>query len=216
MVIVYDWDGTLSDSIDAIVMALRMASDRCDLPRLGDEAYRSIIGLSLDAACLRLYPNESVETLAQYADAYRDSFGLDSATLLFEGVEAHLDRMAQLPGVRLAIATGKSRSGLDYALASLRFDGRFAASKTSSEAASKPAPDMLHQIRVELQAERLVMIGDSELDVRMGVAAGAYTIGVNWGVGSHELLTAAGASEVVRSIAELDAALCRYHALSVA
>ncbi|WP_298636983.1 HAD-IA family hydrolase [uncultured Umboniibacter sp.] len=210
MIVVYDWDGTLSDSLDAIVQALTDASDVCNLPRLESTVYRSIIGMNLPAACEALYPAESVASRERYAEGYRRCFGLDSATRLYDGAAQHLAEIAKIAGVQLAVATGKSREGLDFALESLGYGNRFVATKTSSDAPSKPSPEMLLQLRSELEDGDVVMIGDSVLDVGMGVAAGAYTIGVTWGVGSREQLLAAGARSVVNSYDELSQ-LLRQH-----
>ncbi|MEQ3697034.1 MAG: HAD-IA family hydrolase [Pseudomonadales bacterium] len=210
MIVVYDWDGTLSDSLDAIVQALSDASDVCDLPRLEPAVYRSIIGMNLPAACEALYPAESVATRESYAEGYRRCFGLDSATRLYDGAAKHLSEVAKVAGVQLAVATGKSREGLDFALEILGYGSRFVATKTSSDAASKPSPEMLLQLQTELGDAEVVMIGDSVLDVGMGVAAGAYTIGVSWGVGSRAQLLAAGAGVVVDSYDELGRVLRQY------
>jgi phosphoglycolate phosphatase len=204
MIIVYDWDGTLSDSLDAIVQALSDASDVCGFLRLDPDVYRAIIGMSLPSACEVLYPGESVASRERYAESYRRCFALDSATKLYDGAATHLSRVSTVPGVQLAVATGKSREGLDFALESLDFSGRFVATKTASDAASKPSPEMLLQLQSELGDTDVVMIGDSVLDIGMGLAARAFTIGVTWGVGSREQLLAAGASVVVDTYDELE------------
>ena len=216
MVIVYDWDGTLSDSLDAIVSALSDAAIACELPSLASARYRAIIGMNLSAACAALYPEESTEVQQRYAESYRRCFRLDSATRLYEGADQHLSAIAALSGVQLAVATGKSREGLDFALESLGYSRRFVATKTASEAESKPSPEMLFQLKAELAESEMVMIGDSVLDVGMGVAAGAHTIGVTWGVGSREQLIAAGAHRVVSSYSELEQVLIRHLAQSIA
>jgi len=208
MMVVFDWDGTLGNSIDAITKTLLRASQKEGFAELSVERYQSIIGLSLEAAAGSLYPELDDAAQARYAQAYRDSFDMSEAANLFAGAEDLLASLYQRDGVTLGVATGKSRQGLDMALESTGLAYMFAATVTASEAESKPSPDMLRQLAAQSSGD-LLMIGDSVLDVAMGVAAEAYTIGVTWGVASEPQLKAAGADVVVASFAELRSELIK-------
>jgi len=212
MMVVFDWDGTLGNSIEAITGALSRASEVVGLPVLTKASYQSVIGLSLDAAAHGLYPNIETEKRVAYVQAYRDSFDMAEAARLFPQATELLESLYGVEGVSLGVATGKSREGLDTALELTGLAYLFRATMTASEAESKPSPDMLHQLGA-IEGDSIIMVGDSVLDVAMGVAAKAYTIGVTWGVASAQALDAAGADAVVSDFAQLRAELERQGAL---
>ena len=139
--LVFDWDGTLIDSIERIVTSLQFASREVCGIDLGEALARSVIGLGLHEAIERLHPELDAVHVESLAAVYRQNFLYDSRVpeLLFDGVE---DMLQQLSADRytLAIATGKSRTGLDRAMQ--RFDlGRyFSATRCADESRSKPDP----------------------------------------------------------------------------
>jgi phosphoglycolate phosphatase len=182
--LVFDWDGTLFDSVDWIVDCLKQAAEDRGLPIPSDEAARSVIGLNLQGAMDALYPGVSPEMAASVAESYRRYYKARpiTATSLFEGVT---DMLAELrgQGYRLAVATGKVRAELDRALRATDTGGLFHATRCADETASKPDPTMLFQLMDELAVvpERTLMIGDSLHDLRMARNAGVPAIGVGCG-----------------------------------
>jgi phosphoglycolate phosphatase len=189
--LVFDWDGTLFDSVDWIVDCLKQAAEDCSLPIPLDEAARSVIGLSLRDAMDTLYPGASPELAARVVESYRRCYESKPITAmsLFEGVP---NMLAELRGrgYRLAVATGKIRAGLDPALRATGTAGLFHATRCADETASKPDPTMLFQLMDELAVvrERTLMIGDSLHDLRMARNAGVSAVGVGCGANGLDQL----------------------------
>lgn len=185
--VVFDWDGTLMDSAARIVASLRGAAADVGFEPLSDAGFRNVIGLGLQEAIRHLYPAISDEQLWQYADRYRHHF-LESCPMpeqLFGGVHELLDALHQQP-VMLAVATGKSRKGLDRVLRHTNTGRYFHATRCADETTSKPHPQMLLELVEELGAkpETTLMIGDTEYDMEMAQRAGTAALAVTYG--AHE------------------------------
>lgn len=183
--LVFDWDGTLIDSIERIVASLQYASRAVCGIDLDETRARSVIGLGLHEALERLHPELDTEDIASVANAYRQNFLYDSQVpeRLFSGVEDMLQQLSA-ENYTLAIATGKSRPGLDRAMQQHGLGRYFATTRCAGEYRSKPDPEMLNSILHELgtTAYDTVMIGDSEHDMLMAGNAGVDAIGVSQGV----------------------------------
>ncbi|MNZ26029.1 Phosphoglycolate phosphatase, chromosomal [compost metagenome] len=183
--LVFDWDGTLVDSIARIVESMRVAADTCELPCRDDVAIKGIIGLGLPEAIATLYPElDDGRLIEAFRRSYSDHYAaLESQpSPLFEGVaEALEDFRAQ--GYRLAVATGKSRRGLDHVLAGRGWLEYFDVTRCADETASKPDPLMLREILVhcDVAAEQALMVGDSPFDLRMAQRAGMDSVAVGYG-----------------------------------
>ncbi|MDH4554209.1 HAD family hydrolase [Pseudomonas sp. BN417] len=183
--LIFDWDGTLVDSIARIVESMRVAADVCGLPWRDDVAIKGIIGLGLPEAIATLYPDlDDVRLIDGFRRSYGDHYNaLESQpSSLFEGVaEALEDFRAQ--GYRLAVATGKSRRGLDHVLAGRGWLEYFDVTRCADETASKPDPLMLREILVHcgVVAEQALMVGDSPFDLRMAHRAGMDSVAVGYG-----------------------------------
>ncbi len=189
--IVFDWDGTLMDSEARIVDCLRRAAEAAGLPALPAERLREVIGLSLDGAFARLYPEAGAATRARLAEAYREEFLHRNPTpsRLFPGARELLSRL-HAGGRLLAVATGKARRGLDRVLAETGLGRYLHASRCADETASKPSPRMLHEILDELAVApgQALMVGDTDYDLEMARAAGVAAVGVTHGVHDAERL----------------------------
>ncbi len=191
--LVFDWDGTLINSIDRIVSSLQHASHEvCGIQLRADHA-RGVIGLGLREAIQQLHPDLGIADIDAIAASYRQNFLFDSQVpeVLFDGVEALLQQLVGA-GYVLAIATGKSRAGLDRAMREHRLGSYFVTTRCADETRSKPHPEMLHSILQELQVQnrQAVMIGDSEHDMRLACNAGVDAIGVSQGVEPADALLA--------------------------
>jgi len=186
--LVFDWDGTLFDSVGWIVDCLRQAACDCGLPMPSDRAAKSVIGLGLKEAMEALFPEHPSETAFRLAESYRRYYGGKTigADGLFAGVPGMLAELRER-GYRLAVATGKTRAGLDHALAATGTELLFHSTRCADETASKPDPEMLFQLMSELDIarERTLMVGDSLHDLRMARNAGVPAIGV--GCGANDL-----------------------------
>jgi phosphoglycolate phosphatase len=186
--LIFDWDGTLFDSVDWIVECLQRAARDCGFPVPLPAAAKSVIGLSLAQAMATLYPGSDEAMARHLARSYQSHYGTRPAgpAGLFEGVPAMLETF-RARGYRLAVATGKTRAGLGHVLAATGMDEVFDATRCADETASKPDPRMLHEIMAELKVgpERTLMIGDAVHDLHMARNAGVAAVGV--GCGANDL-----------------------------
>ncbi len=192
-VLVFDWDGTLADSMADIVRSMTSAIAELGWEPQPDAVLRSTIGLSLSHVCTQLYPDHDGAAVEAFVQAYRRHYLGPAAprTLLFDQVDSTLHVLAE-EGYRLAVATGKARLGLDKVLADTGLAHRFAATRCADETASKPAPDMLEALLwlLDVPAGRALMIGDSEYDLIMARRAGVPAVAVSGGASSDADLLA--------------------------
>jgi phosphoglycolate phosphatase len=208
--LVFDWDGTLMNSETRIVASLAKAIAVVGLQPRSVEALSNIIGLGLREALYALYPDASPVQLVALETAYRDHF-LSSSTdsqALFPGVEEVLEALLRR-GFLLAVATGKSRAGLDRGMEETNLGRHFCASRCADETASKPDPAMLHELTREfgIRADHCIMIGDTEYDLEMARRAGVASIGANYGVHGATRLRRLGPLACLDDIRELPATL---------
>lgn len=184
--IVFDWDGTLLDSVGSIVACMRRAADELGITSVSDEAVRGTIGLGLADAAAQLGFDASSESAEALLAAYRKHWFATyrEQPRAFAGAAEALAELGRA-GYLLAIATGKSRRGLDHDLESTGLGGYFQATRTVDEAFSKPHPQMLLDLLDELgvRAERALMVGDTTHDLRMAAGAGTDAVAVT--CGSH-------------------------------
>ena len=200
--IVFDVDGTLIDSQHLIVAAQGLAFAEHGLTAPSRAVSLSVVGLSLPQAFRRLVGDEGpVDGLSE---SYRRAFNLlrldpNYEEPLFPGMEALLQRLHARSDIRLGIATGKARRGVDRLIETHGWRGWFATTQSADDAPSKPDPTMLRQAMAEAGAtpETTVMIGDTTYDMEMAVSAGAVAIGVGWGYHPAGALFGAGAATVV-------------------
>lgn len=181
--IVFDWDGTLVDSTHAIVESVQGAAEDAGLPIPSDAAARGIIGLELHRALATLFEGVSEEQVLYLAERYRYHFLVrDHAIPMFDGVAEAIEELTG-EGFMLSVATGKTRRGLDRAMATTGLHPHFLASRCADECFSKPHPQMLHEIMDELgvMPERTLMIGDTTYDLQMASNAGASSLAVSYG-----------------------------------
>jgi phosphoglycolate phosphatase len=203
--IVFDWDGTLLDSAEAIVLSIQLACRDLGVAEPDDAGARQVIGLGLVDALARAVPDLPPARYRELAERYRYHYlSRDHDLALFDGAA---DMVAELHmrGHSLAIATGKSRPGLDRALAHSGLDRWFHATRCADECHSKPHPEMLLELMEALVAEpgRTLMIGDTTHDLQMARNAGVAAVAVGFGAHPTELLLAEDPLALASSTAEL-------------
>lgn len=188
--IVFDWDGTLMDSTATIVKCIQAAARDLGLPVPDDKAASYVIGLGLNEAMQAAMPNLDTKYYPRMVERYRYHYlSQDHDLTLFDGVREMLADLSQA-GYFLAVATGKSRVGLNRALDAARLLSLFDATRCADETFSKPHPAMLQELTRELgqDMKRTVMIGDTTHDLQLAKNAGAAGIAVQYGAHPlHEL-----------------------------
>ncbi len=204
--IVFDWDGTLMDSEARIVHCIQLAAADVGLAVPSNEASRDIIGLGLDEAMARLFPGQRSSSLAALVEAYRTHWlGPDAEpSRMFAGAES-LVQTLHAGGHLLAVATGKSRRGLDKALDESGLQAFFHHTRCADETFSKPHPQMLLDILTDLDTPpgRTLVVGDTEYDMQMAANAGVSAVGVSHGVHAPERLMAHGATHCFENLFDL-------------
>ncbi len=189
--IIFDWDGTLANSIDWITHCLQHAAGQCGIAIPEAQAAKDIIGLSLNKAMQTLFPEIDQQTQMQLVACYSQRYNSKQMSQedLFPGV---YDMLVQLnkSGYQLAVATGKTRVGLQKALQATKTEELFCITRCADETASKPDPRMLHEIiqHTNITKERSLMVGDSIHDLQMALNAPISAIAVSCGAHSAESL----------------------------
>jgi phosphoglycolate phosphatase len=184
--IVFDWDGTLMDSAACIATSLQAACGDLGYPVPSDRDARYVIGLGLHDAMAHVLPGVAPAQYEPVVERYRHHFlARDGGTTLFSGV-AELVRGLHERGHLLAVATGKTRRGLDRALEASGLAHYFDATRCADEGESKPHPGMLQWLMAKLKVEptRTLMIGDTTHDLQMARAAGVPRVAIAHG--AHE------------------------------
>jgi phosphoglycolate phosphatase len=205
--IAFDWDGTLFDSTKIIVRCIQQAVADVGgvVPTDHDASY--VIGMGLMDALAHAAPDVPRERYAELGASYRRHYLKHQDDLsLFQGVLPMLGDLRQRQHW-LAVATGKSRRGLDEVLQTVQLAGLFDGSRTADETAGKPDPRMLHELMREFgtEPERTLMIGDTTHDLQMALNAGCPSVGVSYGAHPPEGFGALQPRAVVHSVGELHA-----------
>jgi phosphoglycolate phosphatase len=188
--VVFDWDGTLLDSAGAIVRAMQAAARDLDLPEPSEARARHVIGLGLVDALSIAMPDLKPKYYNHVVERYRYHYlSQDHQLQLFPRVRETLDFLRE-SGVRLAVATGKSRQGLDRALDHTGLRPYFEDTRCADESASKPHPEMLIWLMdmADVAPTRTLMVGDTSHDIQMAHNAGTRALAVSFGAHPKEHL----------------------------
>ena len=182
--VIFDWDGTVMDSTGRIVSCMHLAARDLALPSLPDQAVRDIIGLGLPEAIATLYPVLDSGDIERMRERYAFHFIAAEATpsALYPGAESLLTNLRE-SGLKLAVATGKSRKGLQRVWGNTGLDRYFHASRCADESRSKPEPHMVLELLEEMAvpAHRAVVVGDTTFDLDMARNAGVDRVAVSYG-----------------------------------
>ena len=205
--IAFDWDGTLFDSTKIIVRCIQRAVVDVGGAMPSDKAASYVIGMGLMQALAYAAPDVPKEKYPELGARYRHHYMAQQNDIaLFDGVLALLEEL-KARHHWLAVATGKSRRGLDEALRSVQLKGMFDGSRTADETAGKPHPRMLEELMREFGTapDRTLMIGDTTHDLQMAVNAGCAGVGVSYGAHEPGDFHALGPLFVAHTVAELRA-----------
>ncbi len=186
--LIFDWDGTLIDSTGRIISSFQGGARELGMRIPPDEDVRNIIGLGLKEAIEKVMPELKSAEVDALAQAYsRHYLEVDQTpTALFHAVEEGLQQLRS-QGFRLAVATGKSRRGLNRVMQETGLDDLFEITRCADETRSKPHPMMLEEIltQTEVSVDAALMIGDTDYDLNMATNAGMDALAVTYG--AHEL-----------------------------
>lgn len=205
--IAFDWDGTLFDSTAIITRCIQAAVRDVGgaVPSDSDASY--VIGMGLMAALAHAAPDVPKDKYPLLGERYKHHYTLHQHDIsLFEGV---LPMLADLKACNhlLAVATGKSRRGLDETLAREELQGMFHASRTADETAGKPHPLMLHELMAEfgVRPNQVLMVGDTTHDLQMALNADCPSVGVSYGAHEPAAFDSLSPRFVAHSVGELHA-----------
>lgn len=203
--IVFDWDGTLMDSTATIVKCIQAAAKDLGFPMPDERAAAHVIGLGLQEALQVAVPQLELKHYPRMVERYRYHYlSQDHELTLFAGAAEMLAELSQA-GYFLAVATGKSRVGLNRALNAVKLLSLFDATRCADETFSKPHPAMLQELTRELgqDMKRTLMIGDTTHDLQMAVNAGAAGVAVHYGAHPAHELAALNPLYAANSVASL-------------
>ena len=203
--IAFDWDGTLFDSTAIITRCIQEAVRDVGGTVPTQEAASYVIGLGLKQALAHAAPDVPQEKYALLGERYQHHYALHVSDLSFFDGAIDMLHALKAKGHKLAVATGKSRRGLDESLKSAALKGLFDASRTADETAGKPHPRMLNELLAQfaVPAGRLLMIGDTTHDLQMAVNAGCPSVGVSYGAHDTASFAALGPRHIAHSVREL-------------
>jgi phosphoglycolate phosphatase len=203
--IAFDWDGTLFDSTAIITRCIQEAVRDVGGTVPSDEAASYVIGLGLMQALAHAAPDVPQDKYPALGARYKHHYMQHLNDIsMFKGVLPMLLEL-RAQGHLLAVATGKSRKGLDEALHAVELKGLFHASRTADETAGKPHPRMLHELMAELgvPAERVLMVGDTTHDLQLALNAGCASVGVSYGAHEPAAFEILRPRFIAHSVAEL-------------
>lgn len=203
--IVFDWDGTLADSANAIVFSIQGAARDVGVSEPSNEKARYVIGLGLNEAIEHLFPNLSSQELTLLSERYRYHYlKQDKKILLYKGA-LEIIKTLHAENFILAVATGKSRAGLNRAFESSGLGCFFHGSRCADETFSKPHPAMLLELmsQFNVDAKRTLMIGDTTHDLQMAINASVSGVGVTYGAHPRESLETMAPLTCIESISKL-------------
>ncbi|WP_368186385.1 HAD-IA family hydrolase [Aestuariibius sp. HNIBRBA575] len=207
--VIFDVDGTLVDSQADIAGAMRLSFAAAGLPAPTHDDVLSIVGLSLPEAMRLLHPSGADADIDRLVVGYKDAYmtlraeiGADQSSPLYPGVRQVLDDLKARDDVLLALATGKSKRGLDKLIEGHQLHGYFQSQQVSDFHPSKPNPSMIFTAMSEcgVDAAQTVMVGDTTFDMDMARAAKVPGIGVDWGYHPAEML---GTPHIISHMSQL-------------
>ncbi len=203
--IAFDWDGTLFDSTAIITRCIQEAVRDVGGTVPSDHEASYVIGMALMPALAHAAPDVPKEKYPQLGERYRHHYLAHQHDItLFHGVLALLSDLKAREHT-LAVATGKSRKGLDEALKAVDLRDLFHGSRTADETRGKPHPQMLNELMAQFGAtpERTLMIGDTTHDLQMALNAGCASVGVSYGAHAHDAFDGLKPRFVAHSVREL-------------
>lgn len=205
--VIFDWDGTLVDSTARIVSCIHQAAQKVGVVAVSDRQAKHIIGLGLPEAINVLWPTINQQEHTAICQAYVEFFsrGSEIGVSFYSGVRELLHQLKDA-GVLLAVATGKTRKGLDAMIEDMKVQGVFDITRCADETLSKPDPLMLQQIlnEMSLEPEQALMIGDTTFDLQMALNIKMPSVGMLYGAHEKEMLESCQPISVCQDVPALE------------
>jgi phosphoglycolate phosphatase len=180
--VVFDWEGTLGDTIGPIIHSLHAEAHRLHLGEMDESLARQYLTLGLVIAIKKTFPNATLTVQEQLIQAVQYALVSRSAEVyLLPGAKELVEELYQ-KGFDVGIASNKGQQSLQRSLQSSGIEGFISSSRSASQVPPKPCPQMLLEIMEEcgVEAKDTVMIGDASTDIEMAASAGVDSIGVNF------------------------------------
>lgn len=203
--VIFDWDGTLFDSTGVIALSLQNACEALGFAKPSTQQAKHVIGLGFNEAIEQLVGRLDTQQTAEFMAVYRRHYlSAETVVTLYDGIMDVLDGLRAQERL-MAVATGKSRAGLNRVLKAGELNAYFTATRTADETRSKPHPQMLFELleEFEVSAHDAVMVGDTTYDIDMANAAGMLSIAVDYGAHDEKLLQAARPTAIVQNVPDL-------------
>jgi phosphoglycolate phosphatase len=203
--VIFDWDGTVVDSTMTIAQAIRSACTDIGVAAPPVEKAAYVIGLGLQQALTHIAPGLSPSDQTALSERFRHHYlAQDQFLKPFEGMTDLFD-LLHGAAMSMAVATGKSRRGLERALDVTGTRHYFETTRCADESDPKPAPTMVLEIcqQLEVEPENTLVIGDTTHDIYMAKSAGANVVAVSYGAHDLQTLQAADPTHTVHSVEEL-------------
>lgn len=204
---IFDFDGTLMDTSGVILATIKATIKEMNLPEKSDDECRSIIGIRTDEAGKYLYPDLDISN-KEFARVFRfnyDRLKINAKEKTFPGVMETLRKLRD-DGCGLAIASSRRLSSLNDYLEGLGIRDWFQmVVGADSVTKGKPDPEPVLTVLNTLgwNADRTLVIGDADVDIMMGNAAGCKTCAVTYGNGSMASLKAADPDYMVDNFGDI-------------
>jgi phosphoglycolate phosphatase len=189
--IIFDWDGTLSDSVGLITDLMIQSFLLHNVSPPSRMEVADILGIKLSEAFKILLKEKDQNVSELIFNSYIELYNQSSNKVkLFDGVELGIKELHRY-GYKIAIATGGGRNYLDSCLAQTSIKDFINVTKTSDDCFSKPHPQMCNEILNELiiEPEKGIVIGDSIHDLQMAKNAGISSLAVTYGAHKQDSLS---------------------------
>lgn len=198
--IIFDLDGTLTDTLEDLFLSTNYALRSCGLPERQLDEVRRFVGNGVRTLIERAVPEDTDSTVLERCfDAFRSHYVIhcQDHTQLYPGVATLLTAL-HAKGYRMAVVSNKMQAGVTE-LARTFFLGVIdVAIGEQPGIPRKPKPDMVLAALAELGVapSEAVYVGDSDVDLQTAANAGLPCISVLWGFRTREFLIANGATVI--------------------
>ncbi|WP_430884590.1 HAD family hydrolase [Fusibacter sp. JL216-2] len=201
--VLFDFDGTLMDTNDLIVEALRASALKFRGKDIEEDELQKILGKPLMVQMTELDPEHAEEMDAYYRTYYRAR--RDAYTKEFDGIREMLDTLLEM-GLKMGIVSNKGTSGIEHGLTSFDLHKYFNSTVSADDVIKrKPDPEGIFKALKVLDGkpENTLFIGDSAHDIESGKNAGAKTVLVGWTILDRKRLMESCPDHLVETPAEI-------------